>query len=75
MVTNLATVAVLPVSENVPVQSFTMELQHALNAIGNVASSSFNNRSGFFVCLVFIFLSLESDWETDPYCGYLNHCH
>ncbi|XP_025112163.1 neuropathy target esterase-like isoform X2 [Pomacea canaliculata] len=34
MVTNLATVAVLPVSENVPVQSFTMELQHALNAIG-----------------------------------------
>lgn len=73
MVTNLATVAVLPVSENVPVQSFTMELQHALNAIGNVVSSSFNNRSGFlFVCL---FLSLEIDWETDPYCGYLSHCH
>jgi len=31
---NLSTVAVLPVSEEVPLTTFTMELQHALIAIG-----------------------------------------
>ncbi|KAK6196270.1 hypothetical protein SNE40_001523 [Patella caerulea] len=33
-VTNLATVAVLPVSDDVPLTNFTLELQHALNGIG-----------------------------------------
>ncbi|XP_072311392.1 patatin-like phospholipase domain-containing protein 7 [Eucyclogobius newberryi] len=32
--TNLSTVAVLPVSEDVPLTAFTLELQHALVAIG-----------------------------------------
>uniref|UniRef100_A0A3P8ZU33 lysophospholipase n=1 Tax=Esox lucius TaxID=8010 RepID=A0A3P8ZU33_ESOLU len=32
---NLSTVAVLPVSEEVPLTAFTLELQHALIAIGN----------------------------------------
>lgn len=31
---NLSTVAVLPVSEEVPLTAFTLELQHALLAIG-----------------------------------------
>lgn len=31
---NLSTVAVLPVSEEVPLTAFTLELQHALIAIG-----------------------------------------
>lgn len=35
-VANLATVAVLPVSDKVPLSSFTLELQHALNGIGNL---------------------------------------
>ena len=34
LTTNLATVAVLPVSDDVPLMSFTLELQHALHAIG-----------------------------------------
>uniref|UniRef100_A0AAQ5Z7K5 lysophospholipase n=1 Tax=Amphiprion ocellaris TaxID=80972 RepID=A0AAQ5Z7K5_AMPOC len=34
---NLSTVAVLPVSEEVPLTAFTLELQHALIAIGNAA--------------------------------------
>jgi len=33
-VTNLASVAVLPASDGVPLSTFTLELQHALNAIG-----------------------------------------
>ncbi|KAL5008772.1 hypothetical protein ScPMuIL_014353 [Solemya velum] len=33
-VTNLATVAVLPISKDVPLTNFTLELQHSLNAIG-----------------------------------------
>jgi hypothetical protein len=33
---NLATVAVLPISKDVQVTSFTLELQHALTAIGKV---------------------------------------
>lgn len=36
---NLSTVAVLPVSEEVPLTAFTLELQHALIAIGNNRSS------------------------------------
>lgn len=31
---NLSTVAVLPVCDEVPMAAFTLELQHALNAIG-----------------------------------------
>uniref|UniRef100_A0A7N6C3L1 lysophospholipase n=1 Tax=Anabas testudineus TaxID=64144 RepID=A0A7N6C3L1_ANATE len=34
LVSNLSTVAILPVSEEVPLTSFTLELQHALSAIG-----------------------------------------
>lgn len=33
-VANLSTVAILPVSEEVPLMAFTLELQHALIAIG-----------------------------------------
>jgi len=33
-VANLASVAVLPASDGVPLSTFTLELQHALNAIG-----------------------------------------
>nr|KAG5712083.1 hypothetical protein BaRGS_020809 [Batillaria attramentaria] len=33
IVTNLATVAVLPVTDDVPVENFTLELQHALSTI------------------------------------------
>ena len=33
-VANLATVAIIPVSDKVPLYNFTMELQWALNAIG-----------------------------------------
>ena len=36
--TNLATIAVVPISDDVPLSAFTMELQHALNAIGKVGS-------------------------------------
>lgn len=31
---NLSTVAVLPVCDDVPTAAFTLELKHALNAIG-----------------------------------------
>ncbi|XP_067376903.1 patatin-like phospholipase domain-containing protein 7 isoform X2 [Channa argus] len=34
LASNLSTVAILPVSEEVPLTSFTLELQHALSAIG-----------------------------------------
>ena len=33
-VANLATVAILPASSDVPLTNFTLELQHALKAIG-----------------------------------------
>lgn len=33
---NLSTVAILPVSEEVPLTAFTLELQHALSAIGQL---------------------------------------
>ena len=33
-VSNLSTVAILPVSEEVPLTAFTLELQHALSGIG-----------------------------------------
>ncbi|XP_076455375.1 patatin-like phospholipase domain-containing protein 7 isoform X2 [Babylonia areolata] len=35
IVSNLATVAVVPASDSVPIDNFTMELQHALSAIGS----------------------------------------
>ena len=38
MVTNLATVAVVPASQSVPIENFTLELQHALGAIGTYCS-------------------------------------
>lgn len=31
---NLSTVAIMPVSEDVPLTTFTLELKHALSAIG-----------------------------------------
>lgn len=34
VVANLATVAVLAISDDVPLTNFTLELQHALKAIG-----------------------------------------
>ena len=33
-VANLATVAILPASSDVPLTNFTLELQHALKAVG-----------------------------------------
>lgn len=36
---NLSTVAILPVSEEVPLTAFTLELQHALSAIGQLLIS------------------------------------
>lgn len=36
---NLSTVTVLPVSEDVPLTAFTLELQHALLAIGEHSRS------------------------------------
>ena len=35
---NLSTVAVLPVGDDVPINAFNLELSHALNAIGESAS-------------------------------------
>jgi len=35
-VTNLATIAILPASSDVPLTNFTLELQHALRRIGNM---------------------------------------
>ncbi len=43
-VANLATVAVLPVTDDVPLSNFTVELQFALNAIGKLA--------GRFYCIL-----------------------
>ena len=36
---NLSTVAVLPVCDEVPINAFNLELSHALNAIGESASN------------------------------------
>ena len=36
---NLSTVAVLPVCDDVPTAAFTLELKHALNAIGECRHS------------------------------------
>lgn len=41
---NLSTVAVLPVSEEVPLTTFTLELQHALLAIGERISTAVQTR-------------------------------
>ncbi len=40
---NLSTVAILPVSEEVPLTAFTLELQHALSAIGQLLIFSLLN--------------------------------
>lgn len=39
---NLSTVAVLPICDEVPINAFNLELSHALNAIGKPAE--------FFIC-------------------------
>lgn len=36
---NLSTVAVLPVCDDVPINAFNLELSHALSAIGNASAS------------------------------------
>lgn len=41
---NLATVAVLPISREVQITSFTLELQHALQVIGKIQ----NGKNHFF---------------------------
>lgn len=38
---NLSTVAVLPVCDDVPINAFNLELSHALSAIGRPAEVSF----------------------------------
>lgn len=43
---NLSTVAVLPVSEDVPLTAFTLELQHALLAIGESGHGHLHQRAG-----------------------------
>ena len=48
-VANLNTVAILPVSDDVPLSNFTLELQHSLNAIGQtlrLTSEIIQNRLG-----------------------------
>lgn len=40
---NLSTVAVLPVCDDVPTAAFTLELKHALNAIGECWQGSSNH--------------------------------
>ncbi|CAI9715518.1 patatin-like phospholipase domain-containing protein 7 [Octopus vulgaris] len=59
LVSNLSTVAVVPVSRDVPLTNFVLELQHALNAIGptaritseivsaRIGSSGFNSLNDF----------------------------
>lgn len=46
---NLATVAVLPISKDVQVTSFTLELQHALTAIGKVENWTENSNFMLFL--------------------------
>ncbi|CAE1145410.1 NTE [Acanthosepion pharaonis] len=49
IVSNLSTVAVVPISSDVPLENFTLELQHALNAIGptaRITSEIVKNRLG-----------------------------
>uniref|UniRef100_A0A673BBG5 lysophospholipase n=1 Tax=Sphaeramia orbicularis TaxID=375764 RepID=A0A673BBG5_9TELE len=46
---NLSTVAVLPVSEEVPLTAFTLELQHALIAIGKNTQCSLSLMDSFLV--------------------------
>lgn len=58
MTTNLATVAILPVSENVPIENFTLELQHALGAIGKFNSTV--GRFGVMSQMMRLFLTLPS---------------
>ncbi len=48
---NLSTVAVLPVCDEVPINAFNLELSHALSAIGRLT---------FFICLQQHFFTLGS---------------
>uniref|UniRef100_A0A8D2Q7W3 lysophospholipase n=1 Tax=Varanus komodoensis TaxID=61221 RepID=A0A8D2Q7W3_VARKO len=49
---NLSTVAIMPVSEEVPLSTFTLELKHALSAIGKLAYSKASLRPvGWAACL------------------------
>lgn len=44
---NLSTVAVLPVCDEVPINAFNLELSHALSAIGRPTNFSFVRKSTF----------------------------
>lgn len=46
---NLATVAVLPISREVQITSFTLELQHALQVIGKIQNGK-NHLFQNFIC-------------------------
>lgn len=46
---NLATVAVLPISRDVQITSFTLELQHALQVIGKLQNEK-NHLFQNFIC-------------------------
>lgn len=45
---NLSTVAVLPVCDEVPINAFNLELSHALSAIGKPTHFSFVRKNPFF---------------------------
>lgn len=51
---NLSTVAVLPVCDEVPINAFNLELSHALSAIGRNINVLFVPSSSFYIkdCLV-----------------------
>lgn len=55
---NLSTVAVLPVCDEVPMAAFTLELKHALNAIGElllvVSFLVLLHSSAFVIILLFL---------------------
>lgn len=46
---NLSTVAVLPVCDEVPINAFNLELSHALSAIGKPTHFSFVRKNPFFL--------------------------
>lgn len=49
---NLSTVAVLPVCDDVPINAFNLELSHALSAIGRPTQFSFVHYTLFILSLV-----------------------
>lgn len=58
---NLSTVAVLPVCDEVPINAFNLELSHALSAIGrpkNVFNFAQNSPSFIWRCWIFHTLDL-----------------